>query len=122
MFKAAFVAAFILTVVTYAVCIYLWPSVPPDGATLTVVFAIWFGLSLLARWFYGKPRVGEIFFREGTARSTVAGPLDAAPAAILSGSARRNSEWPYRRILRACSRLLAPPGETEESPQPRVES
>jgi len=39
-------------------------------------------LSLLARWFYSKPRVGEIFFRE-----------------------RR---WPYRRILRACSRLLAP--------------
>ena len=59
-------------------------------------------LSLLARWFYGKPRVGEIFFREGTARSSSAGPQDAA-------SARRNSEWPYRRILRACSRLLAPP-------------
>jgi len=59
-------------------------------------------LSLLARWFYGKPRVGEIFFREGTARSSSAGPQDAA-------NARRNSEWPYRRILRACSRLLAPP-------------
>jgi excinuclease ABC subunit C len=37
-------------------------------------------LSLLARWFYSKPRDGEIFFRE--------------PA------------WPYRRILRACGRLL----------------
>ncbi|MBZ5699160.1 MAG: hypothetical protein LAN18_11510 [Acidobacteriia bacterium] len=59
-------------------------------------------LSLLARWFYGKPRVGEIFFREGTARSSSASPQDAA-------NARRNSEWPYRRILRACSRLLAPP-------------
>ena len=59
-------------------------------------------LSLLARWFYGKPRVGEIFFREGTARSSSAGPQEAA-------NARRNSEWPYRRILRACSRLLAPP-------------
>ncbi len=40
-------------------------------------------LSLVARWFYSKPRDGEIFFRE--------------------------SDWPYRRILRACSRLLAPP-------------
>jgi excinuclease UvrABC nuclease subunit len=59
-------------------------------------------LSLLARWFHKKPRVGEIFFREGTARSSAAAPQDEA-------SARRNSEWPYRRILRACSRLLAPP-------------
>jgi len=61
-------------------------------------------LSLLARWFHKKPRVGEIFFRESTARSTAAAPQDEA-------SARRNSEWPYRRILRACSRLLAPPEE-----------
>lgn len=38
-------------------------------------------LALLARWFYSKPREGEIFFR------------DAA--------------WPYRRILRACGRLLS---------------
>jgi excinuclease ABC subunit C len=59
-------------------------------------------LSLLARWFYKKPRAGEMFFREGTARSAAAAPRDEA-------SARRNSEWPYRRILRACSRLLAPP-------------
>jgi excinuclease ABC subunit C len=59
-------------------------------------------LSLLARWFYKKPRVGEIFFREGTARAASAPAQDAV-------SARRNSEWPYRRILRACSRLLAPP-------------
>ena len=66
-------------------------------------------LSLLARWFYGKPRAGEIFFREGTARSLAAGPQDTASAPTLSGRARRNSEWPYRRILRACSRLLAPP-------------
>jgi excinuclease UvrABC nuclease subunit len=37
-------------------------------------------LSLLARWYYGKPRLGEIlFFDRG---------------------------WPYRRIVRACSRLL----------------
>ena len=59
-------------------------------------------LSLLGRWFYKKPRAGEIFFRESTARSSAAAPQDEA-------SARRNSEWPYRRILRACSRLLAPP-------------
>jgi hypothetical protein len=59
-------------------------------------------LSLLARWFHKKPRVGEIFFRESTARTSAAAPQDEV-------SARRNSEWPYRRILRACSRLLAPP-------------
>jgi excinuclease UvrABC nuclease subunit len=40
-------------------------------------------LSLLTRWFYSNPREGEIFFRE--------------------------ADWPYRRLLRACSRLLAPP-------------
>lgn len=39
-------------------------------------------LAILARWFYSKPREGEIFFRE--------------------------DDWPYRRILRACSRLLTP--------------
>jgi excinuclease UvrABC nuclease subunit len=44
-------------------------------------------LALLARWFYGRPREGEIFFRE---------PRPVA--------------WPYRRILRACRRLLAPQG------------
>jgi len=42
-------------------------------------------LTLLARWFFSNPREGEIFFRE--------------------------KEWPYRRILRACSRLLAPKSE-----------
>lgn len=40
-------------------------------------------LTLVARWFYSKPREGEIFFRE--------------------------AGWPYRRILRACAKLLAPP-------------
>ena len=60
-------------------------------------------LSLLARWFHKKPRAGEIFFREITARSSsAAAPQDEA-------SLRRNSEWPYRRILRACSKILAPP-------------
>ena len=74
-------------------------------------------LSLLARWFYGKPRAGEIFFREAIARSSAAGPQDAAPASTPSGRARRNSEWPYRRILRACSRLLAPPENIVEGEQ-----
>lgn len=46
-------------------------------------------LSLVARWFYSKPREGEILFRE--------------------------EDWPYRRILRACGRLLAGP---ETSPPP----
>jgi excinuclease ABC subunit C len=47
-------------------------------------------LWLVARWFYSNPRSGEIFFRE-------------------------KNDWPYRRILRACSRLLAPP-ETPKEP------
>lgn len=42
-------------------------------------------LSLVSRWFYSKPRDGEILFK-GTV-------------------------WPYRRIMRACNRLLAPPPE-----------
>jgi excinuclease ABC subunit C len=55
-------------------------------------------LWLLARWYYSNPREGEIFFRE--------------------------KDWPYRRILRACSRLLAPKPEepdtlgTQPSPSP----
>jgi excinuclease ABC subunit C len=79
-------------------------------------------LSILVRWFYGKPRVGEIFFREGTARSSAGGPQDAVSAPTPSGRARRNSEWPYRRILRACSRLLAPPGEAVEGASPGARS
>jgi excinuclease ABC subunit C len=51
-------------------------------------------LSLVARWFYSKPREGEILFRD--------------------------DGWPYRRILRACGRLLthtdAPPSETKFPP------
>jgi hypothetical protein len=46
-------------------------------------------LWLVARWFYSHPRTGEIFFRE-------------------------KNDWPYRRILRACSRLLAPPEPPKE--------
>ncbi len=50
-------------------------------------------LWLIARWYYSNPREGEIFFRE--------------------------KDWPYRRILRACSRLLAPKtGEAETTPNP----
>jgi excinuclease ABC subunit C len=44
-------------------------------------------LWLLSRWFYSQPREGEIFFRE--------------------------NDWPYRRILRACSRLLLTPKRDE---------
>jgi excinuclease ABC subunit C len=50
-------------------------------------------LWLVARWYYSNPREGEIFFRE--------------------------KDWPYRRILRACSRLLAPKtseAETTDTP------
>jgi excinuclease ABC subunit C len=42
-------------------------------------------LAILARWFFSSPREGEIFFRE--------------------------KDWPYRRILRACSRVLSPKKE-----------
>src|ERR1700686_2401520 len=38
-------------------------------------------LSMIARWFYSKPRAGEIFYKE--------------------------KEWPLRRMVRACARLLA---------------
>ena len=41
-------------------------------------------LGLLARWFYGRPREGEIFYPDA-----------------------RQEGWPYRRMLRACARLLA---------------
>jgi|GEM_PF-150222 len=53
-------------------------------------------LALISRWYYSNPRDGEIFFRE--------------------------KDWPYRKILRACSRLLAPPasepGATGNPPPP----
>jgi len=53
-------------------------------------------LALLSRWYYSKPRTGEIFFRTG-------------PSA---------DGWPYRRILRACSRLLAPTPAPRPAPKP----
>jgi excinuclease ABC subunit C len=49
-------------------------------------------LSLVARWFYSNPREGEMLFRE--------------------------AEWPYRRILRACARLLAQPPSAGDPAQP----
>jgi hypothetical protein len=53
-------------------------------------------LSLLSRWFYSKPREGEILFREGN--------------------------WPYRRILRACNRLLSPPQAPPHESKPSSQS
>jgi excinuclease ABC subunit C len=51
-------------------------------------------LALVSRWFFGNPREGEIFFRD--------------------------KDWPYRRILRACSRLLSPKkGQASEAGQPQ---
>jgi excinuclease ABC subunit C len=49
-------------------------------------------LSLIARWFYSKPRGGEILFRDG--------------------------DWPYRRILRACARILTPPAPAQDAAPP----
>ena len=49
-------------------------------------------LALLSRWYYSNPRSGEIFFRE--------------------------KDWPYRKILRACSRLLNPKPADPPAPQP----
>ncbi len=48
-------------------------------------------LWLLARWFYSNPRHGEIFFRA--------------------------KAWPYRRMMRACARLLAPADTPASAPQ-----
>jgi excinuclease ABC subunit C len=50
-------------------------------------------LALLTRWFYSKPREGEILFRDKV--------------------------WPYRRMLRACSRLLAGPQQPHSAPHPQ---
>jgi excinuclease UvrABC nuclease subunit len=60
-------------------------------------------LALLARWFYSKPRAGEILFRS-----------DARPASRKQAK----EEWPYRRILRACSRLLSPAANSPETQAP----
>jgi len=49
-------------------------------------------LWLLARWFYSSPRQGEIFFR--------------------------GNAWPYRRMMRACARLLLPPQDQQDTKVP----
>lgn len=49
-------------------------------------------LWLVARWYYSNPREGEIFFRD--------------------------KDWPYRRIMRGCSRLLAPKSESDAGNAP----
>jgi excinuclease ABC subunit C len=52
-------------------------------------------LALVSRWFYSKPRDGEILFK--------------------------GDVWPYRRIMRACTRILAPPPEIRPlEPPPTV--
>ena len=83
------------------------PNSAPDPVDLPAAYRARYGLhsapaelsehlSLLSRWFYSKPRDGEILFRDGS--------------------------WPYRRILRACGRLLAPTGapprRSKKAPQP----
>jgi excinuclease ABC subunit C len=80
------------------------PHSPAEPLDLPVAYRARYGLqsapaelaehlSLLSRWFYSKPRDGEILFRDGA--------------------------WPYRRILRACGRLLAPAGSSPQSPRSR---
>jgi excinuclease UvrABC nuclease subunit len=49
-------------------------------------------LTLVSRWFYSKPRDGEILFRK--------------------------KDWPYRRILRACAALLNPQEKKPPEPPP----
>jgi len=49
-------------------------------------------LWLVARWYYSNPREGEIFFRD--------------------------KDWPYRKIMRGCSRLLAPKSESDAGNAP----
>ncbi len=75
-------------------------------------------LALLARWFYSKPRQGEIFFAQGPSRFSHPAPAVTRKADDEAGAqtphpARDSGgrDWPYRRIIRACSRLLAPPEE-----------
>jgi excinuclease ABC subunit C len=66
------------------------PSTKPPIGKFDLSEHLW----LLARWYYSNDREGEIFFHT---------------------ESDRQPGWPYRRILRACSRLLAPepPPSTE---------
>jgi len=58
---------------------------PPTTAIRQSALELGEHLALVGRWFYSNPRDGEIFFRD--------------------------KDWPYRRILRACARLLLPKAE-----------
>jgi excinuclease UvrABC nuclease subunit len=76
---------------------------PPQGALPANTSALSAGkntlsehLWLVARWYYSNPREGEIFFRD--------------------------KDWPYRRIMRGCSRLLAPKAETDAGNAPPAPS
>ena len=60
----------------------------PGGAKNILSEHLW----LVARWYYSNPREGEIFFRD--------------------------KDWPYRRIMRGCSRLLAPKSESDAGNAP----
>jgi excinuclease UvrABC nuclease subunit len=64
------------------------PSSPVASSKGSLSEHLW----LLARWYYSNPREGEIFFRD--------------------------KDWPYRRMMRGCSRLLAPKPEAGESNAP----
>jgi excinuclease ABC subunit C len=64
------------------------PDIAPKDSRLLAGEPLADHLALLARWFYSKPRAGEIFFKD--------------------------RDWPYRRMIRACARLLA--GQSPEGP------
>jgi len=65
---------------------------PDDAPSADLSEHLW----LLARWFYSNPRHGEIFFRA--------------------------KAWPYRRMMRACARLLAPQDAANSAPQENASS
>jgi excinuclease ABC subunit C len=68
------------------------PTPPPLIGKFELSEHLW----LLARWYYSNDRAGEIFFQNESGRQ---------------------AGWPYRRILRACSRLLAPETAPEKKPE-----
>jgi excinuclease ABC subunit C len=69
------------------------PQLPESSSAITLSKnALSEHLWLVARWYYSNPREGEVFFRE--------------------------KDWPYRRIMRGCSRLLAPKPEGDASNSP----
>jgi excinuclease ABC subunit C len=62
-------------------------------------------LALLARWYYSRPRHGEIFFPERAHPGLR--PPNGMELAASPASSGPEASWPYRRIIRACSRVLA---------------